>query len=100
MMRTKPEMALPRGGRLQACVPHQWEDIWLPTYDLACNSPKTRRIFIGIVFRTWSTRFRSLSLTTRPPRSHTKTFGITSVNVELRNVVDDKFLVTLNFYLT
>ncbi|GBM05225.1 hypothetical protein AVEN_181614-1 [Araneus ventricosus] len=35
-------------------APHQREDVWPSTYDLACNRPNTRRIFSGIRFRAWS----------------------------------------------
>ncbi|GBL78861.1 hypothetical protein AVEN_48849-1 [Araneus ventricosus] len=50
MTRTTPELAPP----LQTSAPHQWEDVWLPTYDLACNTPNTRPIFSGIGFQTWN----------------------------------------------
>ncbi|GBL87125.1 hypothetical protein AVEN_218808-1 [Araneus ventricosus] len=49
MTRTTPELAPP----LQTSAPHQREDVWPTTYDLACNRPNTRRIFSGIGFRTW-----------------------------------------------
>ncbi|GBN25919.1 hypothetical protein AVEN_83308-1 [Araneus ventricosus] len=50
MTRTAPELATPSpnfqatptGGRLAS------------TYDLACNTPPTWRIFSGIGFRTWN----------------------------------------------
>ncbi|GBM04986.1 hypothetical protein AVEN_60193-1 [Araneus ventricosus] len=35
MTRTTPELALP----LQATAPHQRQDVWPPTYDLASNKP-------------------------------------------------------------
>ncbi|GBO27125.1 hypothetical protein AVEN_15003-1, partial [Araneus ventricosus] len=36
MTRATPEQASP----LQTSSPHQWEDIWPSTYDLACNRPQ------------------------------------------------------------
>ncbi|GBL72195.1 hypothetical protein AVEN_115176-1 [Araneus ventricosus] len=50
MTRTTPVLA----PTLLTSAPHQREDVWPPTYDLACNRPNTRRIFSGIGFRTWS----------------------------------------------
>ncbi|GBL71520.1 hypothetical protein AVEN_248987-1 [Araneus ventricosus] len=35
-------------------APHQRQEVWPPTYDLACNMPHTRWIFRGIGFRTWN----------------------------------------------
>ncbi|GBN18922.1 hypothetical protein AVEN_160896-1, partial [Araneus ventricosus] len=49
-----PELAPP----LEASEPHQRENFYLPTYDLTCNSPNTRRIFSQIGFRTWNSPAR------------------------------------------
>ncbi|GBM46669.1 hypothetical protein AVEN_261049-1 [Araneus ventricosus] len=64
MTRTTPELAPP----LQTSAPHQLKNVWPLTYDLACNSPNTRRIFRGIGFRTWP---QNRDLTTRLPRPQT-----------------------------
>ncbi|GBL83045.1 hypothetical protein AVEN_165278-1 [Araneus ventricosus] len=50
MTRTTPELA----PLVQTSAPHQREDVCLPTYDLTCNRPNTRRIFSGIGFRIWN----------------------------------------------
>ncbi|GBM96595.1 hypothetical protein AVEN_161299-1 [Araneus ventricosus] len=50
MTRTTPEVTPP----LQTSPPHQRDDFWLPTYDLACTRLNTRRIISGIGFRTWN----------------------------------------------
>ncbi|GBM35891.1 hypothetical protein AVEN_125877-1 [Araneus ventricosus] len=50
MTKTSPGLTRP----LQASAPHQRDDVWPLTYDLARNRPKAQRIFNGIVFRTWN----------------------------------------------
>ncbi|GBO22249.1 hypothetical protein AVEN_68440-1 [Araneus ventricosus] len=61
--RTTPELVPP----LLASTPHQREDVCPPPHGLARNKPNTRRIFVGIGFRTWKP-FGCVAAT-RPPRS-------------------------------
>ncbi|GBN71871.1 hypothetical protein AVEN_99045-1 [Araneus ventricosus] len=52
MTRTTPGLSpLP----LHTSAPHQRDDVWPPTYDLACNRPDTRRHDGDDGFRTWDT---------------------------------------------
>ncbi|GBM78155.1 hypothetical protein AVEN_2437-1 [Araneus ventricosus] len=63
------QMTIPQlAPHFQTSTPHQREDVWPSTYDLACNRPHTWRIFSGIWFRTWNPPAQSRDLTTRPPR--------------------------------
>ncbi|GBM36796.1 hypothetical protein AVEN_248747-1 [Araneus ventricosus] len=64
MTRTTPELLPP----LQASAPHQRENVWFLTYDLACNRPNTRRIFGGIDFELGTLRLQGRHLTTRSPQ--------------------------------
>ncbi|GBN81586.1 hypothetical protein AVEN_181384-1 [Araneus ventricosus] len=48
MARTTPELP-----PLQTSTPSQWEDVWLTTYDLTCNSP-THKADVQW-FQTWKT---------------------------------------------
>ncbi|GBM09704.1 hypothetical protein AVEN_186409-1 [Araneus ventricosus] len=34
-------------------APRRRGDVSTPAYNLTCNRPRTRRIFVGTVFRTW-----------------------------------------------
>ncbi|GBM90417.1 hypothetical protein AVEN_72325-1 [Araneus ventricosus] len=62
--RTTLELATP----LQYSAPHQRTDVRPLTYDLACNSPDTQRIFSEIGSRTLQLRSRDLA--TNPPWPH------------------------------
>ncbi|GBO26039.1 hypothetical protein AVEN_231601-1 [Araneus ventricosus] len=42
--------------------PQQREDVWLPTYDLACGTPNIRRIICGIRFEPGTLRPKAEAL--------------------------------------
>ncbi|GBO34672.1 hypothetical protein AVEN_136780-1 [Araneus ventricosus] len=56
-------------------------DVWPPTYDLTCNRPHTRRIFSGIVFRTWNPG----------PEADTLPLGYCGLRFEIRQIQNMKF---------
>ncbi|GBM36261.1 hypothetical protein AVEN_71966-1 [Araneus ventricosus] len=63
MTRT-PELAPP----LQTSTPHQQEDVWPPTCDLACNGPIHDGSSVESGFEPGTLWSRRRHLTTKPPR--------------------------------
>ncbi|GBL74194.1 hypothetical protein AVEN_231071-1 [Araneus ventricosus] len=60
MTRTTPE----RSPTLQTSAPHQRDDVWFPTYDLAYSRSNT------IGFRAWNPPVPDRHLTTKPSWPH------------------------------
>ncbi|GBO00887.1 hypothetical protein AVEN_26352-1 [Araneus ventricosus] len=76
MERTTPGLAPPPNFRTPPARGHL-----TPTYDSTCNKPNTKRIFTGMVFRTWNpgTEVETLPLVLRgPPGSGTVDMSLIS----------------------
>ncbi|GBM10950.1 hypothetical protein AVEN_171435-1, partial [Araneus ventricosus] len=63
MTRTTPKLA----PSLQTSALHQCEDVWHPTFDLACNGPIHDGASLESGFEPLTLRDRGRHITTRPP---------------------------------